>query len=82
MYKEILKWDIYEVQTGWNPITGVKFRGRVRKFCLEKWINVLVENAQGLERCVRFAVIAREDVSEIIEYLRKIVPDVKVELVN
>lgn len=81
MYKEIIKWDIYEVQTWWTPITGVKFRGRVRKFCLERWINVLVENAQGFERCVRFAVIAGENVSEINEYLKKIVPDVKVEMV-
>ena len=82
MFKEIIKWDIYEVQTESTPITGVMFRGRVRKFCLENNRNVLVENTQDSEKSVRFAIPTGEDPSEIIFFLNKILPDVKVDLVS
>jgi len=82
MFKEIIKWDIYEVQTGATPITGVMLRGRVRKFCLENNRNVLIENTQDSEKTVRFAVPAGENPSDINYYIKKILPDVKIELIS
>lgn len=82
MFKEIIKWDIYEIRTGETPIVGVMFRGRVRKYCLEQNRNVLVENAQEADGAVRFAVPTGEDVSGILAYLGTIVPDVKIEMVQ
>tara|TARA_Y100000310_G_scaffold271853_1_gene286544 strand:- start:5711 stop:6016 length:306 start_codon:yes stop_codon:yes gene_type:complete len=79
--REIIYWDIYEINTETSQITGVMFRGRIRKFCLERERNVLVENVQGAEN-VRFAVPASEDPKEIIDYLKKILPDVSVDLVR
>jgi hypothetical protein len=81
MFKEIIKWDIYEIRTKITPINGVKFRGRVRKLCLEKNRNILVENTQDIEKSVRFAIPTKEDPSEIKEYLNKILPDATIELV-
>ena len=69
---EVIKWDIYEVKTKETPINGVMLRGRIRKLCLVSNINVLVENTQDIEKSVRFAVIAKEDPSEIVDYLHKI----------
>ena len=82
MYKEIIKWDIYEVQTESTPITRVMCRGRVRKFCLSNNRNVLVENTQDNEKSVRFAIPTGEDPSDIIFFLNKILSDVKIELVS
>jgi len=79
---ELIKWDIYEIQTETTPITGVMLRGRIRKFCLENNRNVLAENTQDVEKAVRFAVPSGEDVSAIKNYINKIIPDVTVELVK
>jgi len=82
MFKEIIKWDIYEVTTKSTPINNVMLRGRIRKFCLESDRNVLVENSQDIENSVRFAVTTGESATEIKIYLNKILPDVKIELVK
>lgn len=80
MTKEIIKWDIYEIQTN-HQITGVMFRGRIRKLCLENNRNVLVENNQEKENSVRFAIPTGEDPTLINEYLKKIIPEVSIQLV-
>lgn len=77
----ILTWDLYEITTDATPITGVMLRGRVRKFCLENAVNVLVENAQDSENVVRFALLAGHDPQAISEYLNSILPDVRVKKV-
>ncbi|MFT4311202.1 MAG: hypothetical protein ACMXX7_01095 [Candidatus Woesearchaeota archaeon] len=82
MPMKIIKWNIYEIKTKTTPLTGVMLRGRIRKFCLENNRNVLAENTQDIEKSVRFAIPFGEDVSEIKEYLKKIIPDVSVELVR
>ena len=41
MYKEIIKWDIYEIKTKSTSINGVMLRGKIRKLCLENKRNVL-----------------------------------------
>lgn len=78
---ELLTWDIYEITTEETPINGVMLRGRIRKFWLEKEINILVENTQDIEASVRFAILYWEDASLVINYLRKIIKDVNVKLV-
>mgnify|MGYP001588851455 CR=1 FL=1 len=78
---EVIKWDIYEI-TAASPITGVMLRGRIRKLCLKNNKNVLVENAKDIEGAVRFAIPAGEEVSMIITYLNKVLPDIKVEKVR
>lgn len=82
MFKEIIKWDIYEVTTDSTPITGVMLRGRIRKLCLEQNRNVLVENARDVAETVRFAIPTGEDIFAINNYLNKILPDVKIEKVR
>ena len=79
---EIIKWDIYEIRAAETPITGVMFRGKIRKFCLEKGRNVLAENSTDVKGEVRFAVPTNEDASEIIEYIKSIIPDAVVEKVR
>lgn len=82
MFKEIIKWDIYEIRTESALMVGVMLRGRIRKFCLENNRNVLVENTQDIENSVRFAIPVGENHADINLYLRKILPNVKVELVK
>ncbi len=81
MFKEIIKWDIYEIRTD-DKIYGVMLRGKIRKFCLERNRNVLAENTQDIEKSVRFAIPIGEDSSEIEEYLKSFLPDVTIELVK
>lgn len=82
MSMKLIRWDIYEIQTKETPINGVMLRGRIRKFCLEKKRNVLVENTQDIEKSVRFAIPNGEDVFVIREFLNKIISDVSIELVR
>ncbi len=82
MFKPIILWDLYEIKTKSSPITGVMLRGRVRKFCLDKNRNVLIENAEGIKNVVRFAVPSGEDISAIKEYLKSILPDVLIEQIK
>jgi|TARA_B100001964_G_C13711543_1_gene370505 hypothetical protein len=82
MYKEIIKWDIYEIKTKSTSINGVMLRGKIRKLCLENKRNVLAENTQDIEKSVRFAIPTGEDPSTIQEYLHKILPDASIELVR
>jgi hypothetical protein len=82
MYLKSIKWDIYEIKTKLTPITGVMFRGRVRKFYVEKDRNILVENAMDIEKVVRFAIPSGEDPSDINKYVNKIAPDATIELIR
>lgn len=81
MHKEIVKWDIYEIQTKETPINGVMLRGRIRKLCLKENRNVLVENTQDVEGAVRFAIPSKENSDHIKNYLHKILPDAAITLV-
>ncbi|MEX1014062.1 MAG: hypothetical protein WDZ80_02795 [Candidatus Paceibacterota bacterium] len=82
MADNLVSWDIYEISTKTTPINGVMLRGRIRKLCLENNTNVLVENTQDVDGRVRFAVINGESPTDIVNYLNKILPDVKIELVK
>lgn len=77
----LLMWDIYEIYTAQTEIHGVMLRGRIRKLGLEQGFNVLCENATDEEKCVRFAVLRSEDAELVTDYLKRIIPDVTVELV-
>ncbi len=78
MLSKIITWDIYEIIPESSLVTGVKMRGRIRKFCLEAGRNVLVENVEDIDNRVRFAVPSGESASEIIEYIIGLAPDVKI----
>ena len=78
MLSKLINWDVYEVIAESSPLEGVKFRGRVRKFCLEAGRNILIENAEDMKNRVRFAIPSGENVSKIIEYIIRVVPDAKV----
>ena len=56
MLSKIITWDIYEIIPESSLVTGVKMRGRIRKFGLEAGRNVLVENVEDIDNRVRFAV--------------------------
>ena len=77
---QLLKWDIYEIEANESPLNGVSLRGRVRKFGLEKSINVLVENTQDTENGVRFAVLSDSDAQLVSGYIKKIIPGATIKL--
>lgn len=56
---KLLDWSVFEV-TSVNDLQGVMFRGRLRKFALEKGINLLTENDEKDNNCVRFAILISE----------------------
>lgn len=76
----MLKWDIYEISSEGSELTGVKLRGKLRKFGLENGINILAENTEDANKRVRIALLEGHDISEILAYLKTIVPDSKLEL--
>ena len=78
---QILYWDIYEISTKGSTITGVMFRGRIRKLGLEKQFNVLVENTQDAENSVRFAVLEETSAEQVTSYVHSILNDAVVALV-
>lgn len=78
----ILTWDIYEVESDEHELHGVKLRGRIRKFTLEKKITCLAENASDETNVVRFALLANTDEKEIFEFLQDLLPRVKLTKVS
>lgn len=74
-----LFWNIYEV-TSKEPIHNVKFRGRVRKYALEKNITLLCENATDKENTVRFALLEDQSLQDIKRYITSIVDSTNIHL--
>lgn len=56
-------------------------RGRIRKLGIEKGFNVLAENTYDATNGVRFAVLNDQDKEVVNIYLKKIINDVKVNIV-
>jgi acylphosphatase len=77
---DLIKWDVYEISSEESELNGVKLRGRIRKFGLEKSINILAENTEDVEGGVRIGVFEGSDVKEIEDFLKTLVKDVKLEL--
>lgn len=80
--KDILTWDIYEITTESSPIKSVMLRGRIRKFSLENNISLLTENASDADNTVRFAIIHKEDPTNIISFIKSLVDDSSVVLIK
>lgn len=80
MKPELIKWDVFEISSKNSSLTGVKLRGRIRKFGLENNLNILAENASDIDGNVRIALIAGTNISVIEKFLKQIVPDSKLEL--
>ena len=74
-------WDIYEITADTSSLHGVMLRGRIRKLSLERGFELLAENANDKDNCVRFAVTNESDASEVRAYLNTLFSDVTVELV-
>ena len=77
----LIKWNIYEIKTETTLINGVMLRGRIRKLCLDKGVNVLVENTEDIENSVRFAVPIGENTSNIEDYVLNVVPGTSIKQV-
>lgn len=73
----ILSWDIYELRCDSEALHGVKMRGRIRKFTVENKITCLTENASDEENVVRFAVLAETDATQIYEFLKSVLPAIR-----
>ena len=80
MNQNLLKWDIYEISSITSALTGVKLRGRLRKFGLENNLNILAENTEKPPFRVRFAILNQTDVTPIKDFLTSIIEDSSVEL--
>ncbi len=61
----LLLWEVYEV-TSENDLQGVMFRGRLRKFALDKEINLLVENDELNKNCVRYATLRHQNIDQAV----------------
>lgn len=61
----LLLWEVYEV-TSENDLQGVMFRGRLRKFALDKEINLLVENDELNKNCVRYATLRQQNIDQAV----------------
>ena len=83
MKKELLKWNIYEISSENESLHGVRFRGRIRKLGILNGINILAENVvkKDGENKVRFAVLNGEGLELIKNFVKKIFPSSRVELV-
>ncbi|MDH5442019.1 MAG: hypothetical protein OEX08_00215 [Candidatus Nomurabacteria bacterium] len=79
---KILSWDIYEITTKESSIQGVMLRGRIRKYSLENNITLLTENATDAENTVRFGLLNKENIDEVISFIETIIPDSKVSLIQ
>jgi hypothetical protein len=82
MEQQLLLWDIYEITTETSAINGIMLRGRIRKFGLEKQINVLAENTEDLKNGVRFAVLSKDDAVLINKYIHQILEQASIHLVQ
>ncbi len=76
----LLTWDIYEIVTS-SQITGIMFRGRLRKFALSHNITLLTENAVEKENMVRFAVLEGSNIISIENFLKTFLDNVNLEKV-
>ncbi|HRH55687.1 MAG TPA: hypothetical protein PK609_02370 [Candidatus Paceibacterota bacterium] len=74
----ILNWDLYEIRCDCAALHGVKLRGRIRKFTLDREVTCLVENASDEENVVRFALITGSTVDPIASFITSIVPEASV----
>ena len=74
----LLLWDIYEIKSTDTALHGVKLRGRIRKFTIENEISCLVENASDEDNVVRFAILANSDTKNILEFIKKLVPEIAI----
>ena len=57
-------------------------RGRIRKFGLENNIDVLAENTEDTENGVRFATLDKGSGEWISEYVRLIIDNIEIKLVQ
>lgn len=81
MKNNLLKWSIYEI-TSEHPLNGVMLRGRIRKLGIENDFNVLTENTSDIENGVRFAVLEEAHLKLVENYLKSIVEDVSIKLIE
>ena len=77
---ELINWSIYEISSE-NSLIGVKCRGRIRKFCLQNQINVLVENATDKENIVRFALLSEGHFNRVKGFIENTFPNSSIEKV-
>ena len=74
----IIQWDLYEIHSSSVSLHGIKLRGRVRKFTIEKSITCTIENASDKENRVRFALISNSDPKIIIDFIKSILPEAEI----
>jgi hypothetical protein len=81
----MIYWDIYQVNSETQNLVGVKFRGTLRKYSIEKDVVLLAENAQDEENTVRFALIVdtyeKVILDEIVDFIKTIITDAVVQKV-
>lgn len=79
---KLIFWDIYEVTRESGSIQGVMFRGRVRKYALQKEQNLLIENATDGENVVRFAIEHKTDSIDLINFIKGILEGSEIKLIK
>lgn len=73
----LLSWNVYEIRSDNDALHGVKLRGRVRKFAIERGLTCLVENASDEENVVRLALLCGSSPDSITEFVEALVPGTK-----
>lgn len=77
---DLLLWDIYEISHETVSLVGVKLRGSLRKFAIDREKNLLAENASDKENSVRFALLTGEDSFLFSTFLDEKFPGISVEM--
>jgi hypothetical protein len=80
MNNDLIKWDVYEISVKNASLTGVKLRGRIRKYGVKNKINILAENTTDVSERVRIAVFEGTDISNLSGFIKGIIPDSNIEL--
>ena len=74
----LLNWDLYEIRSTITKLHGIKLRGQIRKFAIEKDITCLVENASDEDNVVRFVLLANSDSKPVFEFIKNLIPDANI----
>jgi hypothetical protein len=74
----MLSWDVYEITSEENSLTGVKLRGTLRKFAIENQIDLIPENAEDQPNTVRYSILANASNKIILSFISNLIPDATV----
>ena len=81
MVNDLLFFDIYELHSETTKLHGVCCRRKIRKFAEENNITVIPENAIDKENVVRLAVLHKQEIFQLVNFIKEEFPKSNLTLV-